>query len=325
MLETRKRRNLTVWERGNVTVLIALALSTLIGFGAMVTDLGVIYMAQTRLHNAMDAAALAGAQELPASRELASSAATRYAGTNGYPDVEVSFDAGDMEIIVRGETTVHTVLARLWGLTEQHISATARAIMVPPTSLRGAVPLSIQEADFVYGQLYTLKEGGGDGTSGWYGALSLSGPGARDYETDLTYGYQGELKIGDVLEVKHGNMSGPTKRAIEARLAQDSPPENTFESYHRDAPEIVYVPVVRTLSADGNGVHQVEIVGFAAFFLEGVTGNGKNSEVQGRFLQTVVAGGKTGGSLQDLLRLEREVEAGESPSDFGLYAPKLVE
>ena len=312
-------------ERGNATILVALALTTLLGFGAMVTDLGSIYMAQARLRNALDAAALAGVQELPASTQLAMVAAVQYAAANGYPDVQVGFEAGNMEIIVQGETTVRTVFARVWGFSEEHISATAKAVMVPPSALRGAVPLGIQEANFIYGQLYTLKEGGGDGSSGWYGALRLSGPGARDYETDLTYGYQGELKIGDILEVQHGNMSGPTKRAIAARLAQDSPPENTFDSYHRDAPEIIYVPIVRSVAADGSAVHEVEIVGFGAFFLEGMPENGDNSEIQGRFVETVLANGKAGGSLQDLLNREQEIETGGSSSNFGLYAPKLVE
>lgn len=322
-------------EQGNVAIIVTLGLTALIGMGALVADVGVLYARHAHLQNALDAAALAGVQELPQNTDRAKEVATAYAAENGVNGISVEFRSGNAEIVVRAEESVPAYLATIWGIKESTIGASSRAIMVPPQSLSGAVPLSVEEQDFVYGEEYTLKSGANGGKKdkdeddftrgGWFGALELSGNGARNYETDLANGYQGTLSIGQVLEVKHGNMSGPTSKGISERLDRDTRvPRNTFADFDRDAPEIIYLPIVKVLSHNGNSVHEVEIVGFAAFFLEGVEGNGVDSIVRGRFLRTVVTRGQAGGSLADLLKSEQEMEDGNTLSDFGLYAPKLL-
>ncbi|MEW5763001.1 MAG: pilus assembly protein TadG-related protein [Bacillota bacterium] len=50
-------------QRGNVVVLVAAALTVLVGFGGLVLDYGRIVAARANLHNATDAAALAGTEE----------------------------------------------------------------------------------------------------------------------------------------------------------------------------------------------------------------------------------------------------------------------
>jgi Flp pilus assembly protein TadG len=52
-------------EDGQALVLIVLCLLVLLGFCAVTLDFGHAYLAQRRLQSAADAAALAGAQELP--------------------------------------------------------------------------------------------------------------------------------------------------------------------------------------------------------------------------------------------------------------------
>lgn len=320
-------------EQGNVAILVTLALTVLIGMGALVTDVGVLYARHAHLQNALDAAALAGVQELPADSAQAEQVARAYAAENEVNGITVEFPAGNFEIVVRAQERVPAYLATIWGISESTIGATSRATIVPPHSLTGAVPLSVEEQQFVYGEEYTLKSGANGGSKddddftrgGWFGALELSGNGAKDYETDLAHGFEGSLNIGQILEVKHGNMSGPTFKGITERLDQDTRvPRNTFADFDRDAPEIIYIPIVNVLSHNGNSIHEVKIVGFAAFFLEGVDGNGVDSIVRGRFLRTIVARGQAGGSLADLLESEQEMEAGSSLSDFGLYAPKLL-
>ena len=220
-------------------------------------------------------------------------------------------------------------------------------MMVPPIALSGAVPLSIQEQNFVYGQRYVLKSGGGSGTSewyldddknnsvkksgdvsgtsGWYGALELTGTGANTYETDLANGYQGILRVGQILNVKHGNMSGPTADGINIRLNRDTrEPKNTIEDHDRNAPQIVYIPIVKIISESGNSIQEVQIVGFAAFFLEGVAGNGNDSVVTGWFIRTLASNSQTSASLSDLLNSEQDMESGEASNNFGLYTPKLI-
>lgn len=334
-------------ERGSVVVIVALSLTVLLGFCAIVTDIGLMYAYKAHLQNSVDAAALAGVQELPNNPNDAKNIAIDYATRNGIPDINVSFEANNAKIVVQADQQVNTNFARIWGITEERISVRAKAMMVPPTGLYGAVPLSIEEQDFVYGQRYILKSGGGTGTSewyfdddkdnsvqmseessmtpGWYGALELTGPGASTYQHDLANGYQGVLYVGQILNVKHGNMSGPTADGINTRLNRDTRvPKNTLDNYERNAPQIIYIPIVKIISESGNSIQEVQIVGFAAFFLEGVAGNGNESIVTGLFIRTLVTNGQNADYLSDLLKTEQDMETGAAINDFGLYSPKLV-
>jgi len=334
-------------ERGSVVVFVVLSLTVLLGFCAIVTDVGLLYVHKSRLQNSVDAASLAGVQELPNNPSLAEHSAQDYATRNGAPIVTVSLEANDNIIFVQASKQVSTYFSRIWGISGKQISVSAKAMMVPPTGLSGAVPLSIQEQNFELGQKYVLKSGGGSGTSdwyldddknnsarklgdtsgsaGWYGALELTGTGANTYEYDLANGYEGTLRVGQILDVKHGNMSGPTADAINTRLSRDTRvPKNTIENYDRDAPQIVYIPIVKIISESGNSINKVEIVGFAAFYLEGVAGNGNDSIVSGWFIRTLASNGQTSTSLADLLKTEQDMEYGGASNDFGLYTPKLV-
>lgn len=318
-------------ERGSVVVLVALGLTALIGVGALVTDVGMFYAQKAKLQNAIDAAALAGVQELPENPTLAQQIAQDYATRNSVSDITVDFEAQNSKIIVTAKEKVPTYLARIWGITEGNLSASARALMLPPSSLTGAVPLSIEKQDFVFGEIYTLKfssdkETSGTGYGGWFGPLRLSGNGAKDYQTDLANGYNGTLSIGQIVDIENGNMSGPTKKGIEERFARDTRvPRNTFENYDRDAPEIVYVPIIEVIDKSSNKVSQVKIAGFAAFFLEGVPGNGNESIISGRFIKTLVPNKQGSVLLSDLLKQEEQLENGTTEIDYGLYTPKLVD
>lgn len=320
-------------ERGSVVILIALGMTVLLGSCAMVADIGLVYVQKARLQNALDAAALAGVQELPDDTNTANQVAQEYASQNGVDNVTTRVEANNFKIVASGQKTVPTYFAKIWGINSKQISANSVAMMVPPGSLAGAVPLSVQEQDFQYGVVYSLKTGSGNQITGqiggqyygWFGPLDLAGGGASAYEASLTNGYQGSLSIGQIINTENGNMSGPTQRAVENRLALDTRmPRNTFNNYDRNAPEIIYVPIVKFASSDLNAVYQVQITGFAAFFLEGVSGNGTDSIITGRFIKTLIPSGKTGGTLAELLKQEEDMENGTSGIDYGLYAPKLV-
>lgn len=332
-------------ERGSVIVLVTLALTALLGLCAIVTDVGLLYVQKAHLQNSVDAAALAGVQKLPNDVGQAEQIARDYASRNGVSDVNVTFEADDAKIIVQATQRVPTHFARIWGITEEQISVSARAMMVPPVGLFGAVPLSVQKQDLVYGQKYVLKYGGRSvdsdlyladdknnkikknvdesATSGWYGALELTGPGAKTYQEDLADGYQGTLRVGQILSVKHGIMSGPTSAGINERLDRDSIPKNSIEYYESDAPQIVYIPIVKIISENGQAIQEVQIIGFAAFFLEGVAGNGNDSEVTGWFIPTI-ASNQISAKLPALSNTEQDMLNGETSTDFSLYTAKLV-
>lgn len=311
-------------DAGNIALLSALILTALLGFSAIATDMALLYAEKSNLQNAVDASALAGAQELPYHPEEAVFTAMQYGNENGITLSTAEVRTNNKEIYISTEKNVSLHLARILGIDSQLVTASARAAVLPAHTLVGAVPLSITMQDFNYGEEYTLKSAPPAGESGWYGALRLNGQGANDYEEALAEGSDVPLSIGQILEVEHGNMSGPTTNGLQTRLDSDTRiPRNTFEDHHRDAPQIVYVPVVEEVSRSGQGINSVKIVGFAAFFVENVTGSGNNCFISGRFLKTIVTTGRERSSLSDLISSEDDVLTGDS-TDFGLLTPKLL-
>ena len=69
-------------ERGQVIVLMVLMMVVLLGFAALVVDVGYAYYAQRSLQASVDAAALAGAQELPNATQ-AENVARQYSSSAG--------------------------------------------------------------------------------------------------------------------------------------------------------------------------------------------------------------------------------------------------
>ena len=69
-------------EGGQILVLFVLAIVALMGFTALVIDVGVLRNANQNLWNALDAGTLAGARELPADSSNASTIALQYANDN---------------------------------------------------------------------------------------------------------------------------------------------------------------------------------------------------------------------------------------------------
>ena len=293
-------------QKGSVAVFTALAMTVLLGFAALVVDVGVLYLNRSQLINTVDAAALAGVQELPGGTEAARASASSYAEENGKPGDSVATVVAEnnRELTVSVSRNVNLFFARLFNHNSQTVSATATAAVRPMSAVGGAVPFGVVRQEFNYGEPYTLKEGGGEGYDGNYGGLGLGGNGANTYRYNIKYGYDGKLHIGQWVSTEPGNMSGPTNTGVSYRISQD--PGATFETVAKDSPRVVMVPVLDSLNVSGRS--DVQIVGFAAFFLEGTGGSGKDNYVSGRFMRLVAAGDIT--------------EAGNA--DYGLYSTTLI-
>jgi len=113
-----KLKNKITSEKGSVLVMVALGMVVLLGCASLVTDVGLLYTSRNRLINAADAAALAGAQELPDKPEMAEVVAREYAMANGVSednlDVEVSAD--NRSITVKPRQNVRFLFAQLYKL-----------------------------------------------------------------------------------------------------------------------------------------------------------------------------------------------------------------
>lgn len=278
-------------ERGGVAVIVLAAMVAALGFGAVVIDGGMLYHTQARLQSAADIAALAGARVLPSQGATAAIAlATAVAAENGLSgnEIAVTVDLATQSVAVNARRTVNLGLARVLNRPQAEVGASAAAAALSVSGLRGAAPLGVVWRDFVFGQVYDLKVGGGSGEQGWYGALDLGvrGGGAEEYRDDLTYGWEGVLRVGDEVPLKTGNMSGPTEQAIRDRLAMCThTPTCTYTQFVPHCPRLLIVPVV-TPPDD----KEVEVLGFAGFFIEGLPGSGNQSFIRGRFVQFVVEG-----------------------------------
>ncbi len=301
-------------ERGQVLVLVAASLVGLLGFVALVVDVGFLYAERAKAMNASEAATTAGVQFLPYDSEQARATALDYAARNGVSadrvTVTISLDNTRIDVAVKTEAPLF--FARVFGLNTVEVRGKAAAQVGAVRSLRGAEPLGVEQQNFVYGATYYLKNSPGYGGSykGNFGALALGGRGASTYRDNLEHGYSGELKLGDVVESEPGNMSGPTSQGLGALL--DADPAGTYEHHDPDSPRIIKVPVVRW--DGGEGRRTGTVVGFAAFWLESVGGEGRENYVTGRFMQLLTSNEDGGVGSGD-----------DSTYDFGLYSYRLVE
>lgn len=71
-------------ERGSASIILAISISVLMAFSAIVIDVGRVALEKQSLQNALDAASLAGAQELPGNTVKAEQMAVTYFEQNGY-------------------------------------------------------------------------------------------------------------------------------------------------------------------------------------------------------------------------------------------------
>lgn len=275
-------------KKGSVVVIVALAMGVLLGFAALVVDVGLLYFNRVALSNAADAAALAGVQELPDRPEQAEALAISYAVKNGAEQSRTvaTVMPDRYSIAVRISRTVLLGFARVLGFDSVEVRASAKARVGPVSGLFGAAPFFIPDQTFAYGQTYVLKYPGGQGESGNYGALALGSLGARNYEYNIRYGYQGWLHVGDWVDTEPGNMSGPTVRGVQHRISEcRHSPSCTFDHFVTDCPRLIMIPVADVEPSEISGRSSVLIVGFAAFFLEGVAEYGNECEVTGKFVR----------------------------------------
>jgi len=296
-------------KNGSVIVFFALCITVLTGVCVLVIDYGILVHKRISLSNAVDAAALAGAQELIFDISNAELVAKSYLEANGVvpSDAEVVVYDSDTKIRVTAKIDVNYYFARVLGLDKGKVEATATAMCGPVIGVyEGIRPFAIEKQPLEFGEQYVLKEGGGEGSNGNYGALALSGRGGSTYVNNIINGYNGHLRVGDYVETEPGNMSGPTLQGINTLISRcDHIPQCTFDNYNSKCPRIITVIMVDSL--DVNGRNNVRIAGFARFFLEGVAGLGNQSIVTGRFLKTVMSG-----------------ELGDIEEDFGLKGVKLI-
>ena len=295
-------------QHGAALVIMAAAIAVIIGFTALVTDIGLITVNRQIMVNLMDAAALSGAQQLP-DEGLAIDVAMSYAEYNNFDPAQLTYvvSPDKKRITVSGNKNVNLAFAKLFGFYSQTVSATAAAELQPLTSFYGVAPMIIRDTTILSiapGELTTLKFGNPDLAPGNFAGLSLSGLDDAAYLNDMTYGYASTLRVGQDVPTKPGNMAGPTADGIAARINQCHD-ACTYESFVTGCPRVVIIPVYKDQVFEGRST--LTICGFTSFFIKSIlTGKDKDT-IEGYFIETI-----------------QEGETNASQVDYGVTRPVLV-
>ncbi len=274
-------------ELGAVVIPFVIALLSVITILGMLTESALVIHARHKLFNGGETALLAAASLYPdyktnstTQAQLNTLVKNSYCTNNFLDASNTSLDFSQIAsntLILTSSKSVKVFFFQNYSLTVQ--CKLAASVPRPADGVGGVAPLAVQVFPYVQGTSYVIKDGGGAGSNGNYGALSLSGTGASDFENDLKYGYSGTISIGQSLTTKPGNMDGPTGDAVDYRLAHNG--------------EVVIV--VMTLD-DPSGRDSITVYGFAAFQITGVDSHGA---ITGKFIDYRVSAATASATAPD--------------------------
>jgi hypothetical protein len=272
-------------ERGSSLILAGLALTVMLAAAGVVVDGGTLYVTKAEMKKAANAAVLSAAQELTNKDGSVRSVLTTVLKDHG-EDQSVKSTSVDMGRRVRVELSrpVRLGFSGIFGIKQADVAVSAAADIGPMGSAVGAVPVGVDESvPLNYGQEYELKDGPGQGSTGFYGILDFTarGGGATEYEAVLTNGFDGELTVGQIVGTKEGVVAGKTQKAVQSRI--DRCPNPSGDLNVRECSRIMLVPVYRYYDKK-----HVEIISFAFFYLTQPAD--KDNTIHGKFIKRADTG-----------------------------------
>lgn len=296
-------------ENGVVAVIVALSIVALMMVTALTIDVGSLYEERRFLQTVADSAALAGVQELPENVDGAIEIAIEYASECGfnidYSNVEVSSTLAENDTITVNAINPNAPLyfARVIGISQTQVVASATAIVGSPEEYVGVVPWGIPEEEYEPGVEYVLKYGSGPvggGPGGNFQPLGIDGTGANEYRHDVIHGADTPLVVGDFVYTETGNMTGPTGQGTKTRVYDYNNfvmdlfgelVETTVDGYKLDTPDsqFIIIPIIPPLD-EVYGHKEIEILAFSPFIItriEDMTGDaefGNGIAITGTFL-----------------------------------------
>lgn len=297
-------------KSGNSSIILLLSITVILALMTITADAGLLYLERIKLQNTVDSAALAAVSAYEEGQEKMLEEGRKYAALNGVQPNELAINirADRRKVTVTASRSVPLYFARLFSIPSADVAVKAAAVTGPVTAIKGIRPFAIEEQEFIYGNTYTLKNGGGGGTSGNYGAIALGGTGSSNYRNNLKNGYNGHVvKKGDFIETETGNMDGSTFDGISDILGSDlSEHSEDLSQLEQDCPRLIMIPVIDSFNVEGRST--VKVVGFAAFFLDDVVKVNGKTEITGRFVKCMSEG-----------------VIDENGVGYGLFGTKLVE
>jgi len=357
----RRKLRRRLGERGQALIVFAGLLPVLLGMAGIAIDYGAYASERRHLQNSADAIALAAAQELP-DEDAAMDVAEDWADRNGLDlaDVSITVTGGSIDPQVRVEIVRPHSFAfmPILGVDQRDVGARAGAAKFSFGGAAGVVPWSITQATLDAsppGTEVTIKYDSTGGNNGNFGAIRIDGNGASDYEDAAKYGSTTEVCAattpgcstslcpgtncaetapecdGPECQPKTGNMTGPTRDAVDFRMDHTSTSCDSFGEVFSTSPSggtglyalnpdcnpwldpgqcpaapssapcsrrVIIIPVINSF---GNGSSDpVTILRFALLFLEGYEGgkcSGNSCEIKARFVNAELTTGALAGSF----------------------------
>lgn len=296
-------------ESGQAVIMTVIFLVVLVGAAALTTDVGAWYRQQRQAQATADAAALAGAQALPASDTTqAQTLAQQYADANGGGVDDIGFSSGfenNDTVTVDVKKSVPSFFANVFSIDHATVTATASARAGVPNQVFGLAPIAVDKHHpdltgpgcpcFDASTTLCLGTACNHLPPGAFGMINLDGGSNSDPELGdwVQSGYSGYLGLGQYLSDPGAKFnSTPVQSALSNRIGTD-----------------LLFPVYDRTGGGGAGGYY-NVIGWVGFHLTGFSGSGSSGELDGWFTKVIWNGlqGTTDNNLPD----------------FGVYSVELV-
>ena len=280
-------------ERGQALVLTAIAIVMICGMAALVLDVGNWFRDKRRLQGTADAAALAGAQQLPDDPAGAKSTALSYANKNGGDVaganivVTSQYQANDT-ISVKAQRNDPGVFSRVIGRTSADLTARAKVRVGPPAQALAVAPMVvycghslIQNCSNNHTPTFNSNTSlafDPMGAPGAFGMLNLDGSngtvGASKEAAWISTGFDKYLGVNKNYRSDPGAKfsSSNIQGALGDRI-------NT----------VLLFPVYQTLDGQGQNANYY-IIGWVGFYLQSFVVHGNNATLTGYFTEYIAQG-----------------------------------
>jgi len=305
-------------ERGQAFVLAAVAMVMCMGMAALVLDVGNWFRDKRRLQGTVDAAALAGAQQLPDNASGAQSQALNYANQNGGnvagSDIVITsqWQTNDT-IAVKGQRSDTGIFSGILGIGGANITATAKARVGPPAQGLHVAPMVvycghslIQNCNNNHAPQFNVPtdlDYDPMGAPGAFGMLNLDGEnGTIGSSTEAAWietGFDKYLGLG-----KYKSDPG-------AKFSSQNIQSALTDRLHT----VLLFPVFKSLTGTGQNA-EYDIIGWIGFYLTGFDVHGHSATLHGYFTQYIAQG---------ILSSHNPGSGGVPSSFFGVYSIQLIE
>jgi len=303
------RRFLTT-DRGQTMGVVVVAVTALVGMTGFVTDVGSWFRADRHLQAVADAAALAGAQELPEDPGKATSKATQYIVKNGGPSTKtITFTTATLTndtITVKLSEQAPGFFSRVFDIDSVTVGAQASARAAKAGSVRWVAPIVVNQKnkmlsctpppctdEVTLDYSDPLKGSGGPTAAGSWGFIDLgnqSGTGDAVLRDQIENGYDGDMSLGKYSS-RTGNSFSALGSAFDARIGDE-----------------LLFPVYSTVVRNGT-IAEYTIIGWVGFLVKGYDFNGATNKLIGNFTRVTWEGLPA---------------AGKGGSDFGVRVISLT-